>query len=111
MSNDVVTTLNTCYQTASGAGQLYNGFLPIIWNPTEKGHVTSALEHKFILYVPTKLNQTEIPPTTENGVVFLYLQTFKAIRLALNQRMQIIHVQRMTTTVAKRMDLQIISAY
>lgn len=74
MSNDVVTTLNTCYQTASGAGQLYNGFLPIIWNPTEKGDVTSALEHKFILYVPTKLNQTEIPPTTENGVVFLYLK-------------------------------------
>ena len=73
MSDAVVTTLNTCYTTASN-DKLYNGFLPIKWLPTNKGDVTSALEHKFIFYVPGTLNQTEIPPTTADGMVFLYLQ-------------------------------------
>lgn len=75
MDNDAVDALNECYTRASNAGKLYNGFLIIKWNYNQSRQPSHTLDHKFVLYSTSVLGGDPfLPPTSENGMVLLYLE-------------------------------------
>ena len=74
MDDDAVDALNNCYGKAS-ASDLYNGFLVIKWNYNQQKQPSHTLKHKFVLYATEKLGgDPYLPATSDNGMVFLYLQ-------------------------------------
>lgn len=75
MDNSAIEKLNGCYARLSGdEGKLYNGFLVIKWNNTQKKDPTISLNGKFVFYISNRLGQTSIPRTTSNSVAMLYFE-------------------------------------
>jgi hypothetical protein len=83
LNGEVVKRLNSCNAETS-AQQKYNEYLVVkadaTWMNTVFGSASNdALDGKYIFYVDevetssNKLNGVRLPPTTENGYVFLYL--------------------------------------
>ena len=85
MDNDAIDALNNCYASLSSS-QLYNGFLIIKWNDSEKKEPTHTLDHKFVFYSTVSANhEVYLPPTSDEGMVFLYLEAGTSSKLAGNQ--------------------------
>lgn len=82
MTDAAVDALNACYSKASLAGnQLYNEFLIIKWNFKGTQQPSHTLNHKFVFYSTDQLgggsnglDNVYLPPTSENGMVLLYLE-------------------------------------
>ena len=72
-NDDMVDKLNKCYTKAKEANKLYNDFLIIEWKYKENGTIYKNLEGKFVFHVTNEIGNTDLPPTSNGSIVFLYL--------------------------------------
>ena len=70
-SDNVIAKINGCYQSAKSANALYNGFLVLDLNFTEKVDPTKSLDGNFV-FIMRGNSMLTLPSTTKNSVVMLY---------------------------------------
>lgn len=70
-SDDIIGLINDCYQTADGAGDLFNGFLILDLNFTEKKDPTKSLEGNFV-FIMRGNSMLSLPSVKEGYAVLLY---------------------------------------
>lgn len=79
-SNDMSSKMNACYNeiikdpdTKRADENLYNGYLVVKVTSNNLQNPSEALNGKFIIIVTNSIGQQNLPPTTSDSYVFLYL--------------------------------------
>ncbi len=80
-SNDMSSKMNACYNeiikdpdTKRADENLYNGYLVVKVTSNDLKNPSEALNGKFIIIVTNSIGQQNLPPTTSDSYVFLYLK-------------------------------------